>query len=212
MVSVLLAERNLLFVHLPKTAGGSVSRVLRLEADAVVHGVRNMSTAVPCVEQLQKQVDRPLSSFRTVTCVRDPWDWTVSGWLHVTRNMPAYDRPPEFRDFVLGAWRGATSTQYPQKFTNPDAYVRYHTQITQWEHLCLGGSFIEVDAVCRFESLERDVSDAFGIDATLPHVNKSERAPYAAYYDDETRQIVADRNRPLIDRFGFRFEAHPPIG
>jgi hypothetical protein len=209
MVSVRLKERNLLFVHVPKTAGGSISRVLREEHDAVVHGVTDMTVAIPCVEQLQAQLNAPLSSFRTVTCVRNPWDWTVSGWLHVTRNLPAYETPPSFRDFVLGAWHGATSTQYPEKFSNPDAYVSYHTQITQWEHLCARGRFVEIDAVCRFEALSSDFFEAFGIGARLPHVNRSKRALYATYYDDETRLVVADRNKPLIDRFGYVFGVGP---
>ncbi len=209
MVSVWLQDRDVVFLHVPKTAGGSISRALLEEPDAVNIGVRDMSVAVPCVEQLQAQLDVPLSSLRTVTCVRNPWDWTVSGWLHVTRNRPAYDDPPSFRDFVMGAWHGATTLQYPHKFTTPEAYVSYHTQITQWDHLGGAGSPIDIDAVCRFENLEVDFRDVFDTDKTLGHTNRSERAPYVTYYNEDTRQVVAERNEPLIERFGYRFDEPP---
>lgn len=208
MVSVLLQDRNLLFVHVPKTAGGSISRALMRERDAVAHGVRDMAVAVPCVEQLQQQLGAPLSSFRTVTCVRDPWDWTVSGWLHVTQNRPAFSNPPAFQDFVLGGGERPTIRQYAHKFTSASAYVAYHTQLTQWEHLCSGGRYAEIDAVCRFESLTDDLNDAFGLEIDLPHVNRSERKPYREYYDETTRRIVADRNRQLINRFGYEFASN----
>lgn len=211
VVSVLLRDRDLLFVHVPKTAGGSISQALIRERDAVVHGVRDMTVAVPCVEQLQQQLGAPLSSFRTVACVRDPWDWTVSGWLHVTRNRPAYSKPPAFQDFVLGHGEGPTIRQYPHKFNNASAYVAYHTKLTQWDHLCFDGQYAEIDAVCRFESLADDLNDVLGLEIDLPHVNQSERKPYREYYNDTTRQIVADRNRELIKRFGYEFDSNSPL-
>jgi lipase chaperone LimK len=164
-----------------------------------------MAIAEPCAHQLQRQLPRPLSYYRTVAVVRNPWDWVVSGYLHVTQNAPAYLSPPTFRDFVKGAWRHATELQYPAKFKNPEAYVAYHTQITQLDHLCAGGKMTDIDTICRFESLESDVQRVFGLGMILPHVNKSDRGSYVVYYDEETMLAVAQRNAPLIERFGYEF-------
>lgn len=100
MLNVLLKEQNLLFIHEPKTAGGSISRVLRKRADAVVYGVEEMEEAIPCVQQLIPRLPKPLSSYRTVAFLRDPLDWAISGYLHVTRNKPAFSSPPSLREFI----------------------------------------------------------------------------------------------------------------
>ena len=66
-----------------------------------------------------------------------------------------------------------------------------------------------VDFVGRYENLREDfqtLSRRFGIDAALPHVRRSERAPLRDYYDDETRNIVAERHRRDIEAFGYAFE------
>ena len=129
MVSVLLKDRDLVFLHVPKTGGGSISRLLRDEPDAVLHPVQGMSKAEPSVVQLGRQLKNTLHEYQTVAFVRNPWDWTVSGYLHVTQNMPAYDDPPSFRDFVLGDWDRATILRYPAKFSTAKAYVEYHLSL-----------------------------------------------------------------------------------
>lgn len=205
MVSVVLESRNLLFIHVPKTGGGSISRVLRTKPDAVIHPVHSMRDAEPCVTQLRRRLPKPLEAYRTVAFVRNPWDWTVSGYLHVTQNMPAFARPPAFRQFVLGDWKGATRSPYPTKFADPDAYVAYHTQITPWEHLFPEGEAARIDQLCSFENLASDAQAFLGA-TTLPQVNRSVRAHYSAYFDAETREIVAARHGPLIARMGYTFE------
>ena len=205
MVSVLLKDRNLLFLHVPKTAGGSVSRLLRDEPDAVLYPVQGMSKAESCVVQLGRQLNKPLHHYQTVGFVRNPWDWTVSGYLHVTENMPAYDNPPTFRDFVLGDWARANILRYPEKFTTAKAYVEYHTQITPWQHLFGAKQNVKIDRLCTFETLANDVCDAFGTTNQLPHANKSERQHYSEYYDEETQSITAERHGELIEALGYRF-------
>lgn len=205
MVSVLLEDRNLLFVHVPKTGGGSISRLLRAEPNAKIYPVQDMSVAQPCVQQLVKQLDKPLNKYQTVAFVRNPWDWTVSGYLHVTESMPAYEQPPAFRDFIFGDWAGASRLHYPSKFTTPKAEVAYHTQITPWEHLFPRGENVEINTLCSFETLNRDVRDALGLETPLPHVNRSERTHYSQYFDDETEAAIANRHAEMIENCGYIF-------
>jgi len=206
VVSVVLQATNELFLHVPKVAGGSISRSLLSRSDALRYAVTNMETAIPCVEQLQRHLPRPISSYSSVACVRNPWDWAVSGYLQVTKNMPAFQEAPSFREFMLGAWKLATKRVYPDKFTNALAYVGYHTQIQQWDHLGGRAGIETIDHICRFESLETDLADTSLPIDKLPHIHRSDRVHYSAYFDDELVDLVYRTNEDLIRTYGYRFE------
>ena len=68
-----------------------------------------------------------------------------------------------------------------------------------------------VDVVGRFERLQQDfdaVCDRVGLDrAVLPHANKTDHDPYWKYYDEESKQIVAELFSRDIAHFTYSFGA-----
>lgn len=213
MASTYLADRNALFLHLPKTAGFSISSALAAIPGARPLPVRGMRRVRGAARYTAAQLGaRVFAETWSFAVVRDPWDWAVSGWKHVTENTKAYpEERPDFEEFLRGGWRrGLRQNPNPMKFRSPEAFVRYHCLVTQWEHLSLGfGRLAPLAYTARFETLSDDlrvIERRLGVELAVPHKNRSERAPYHAYYDAALREIVARANAPLIRRFGYAFD------
>ena len=68
---------------------------------------------------------------------------------------------------------------------------------------------IMVDLVGRFETLDRDwirICEALGVDyISLSRENPSVRGEYRSFYDEISKQIVAERFHRTIELFGYEF-------
>lgn len=210
MSSVQLRDQKAVFFHIPKTAGNSLSTALWKIPNRKRHPCRGFERPMPIVQYIEKKIPSVWTDCFTFAFVRNPWDWTVSGWKYVTENKCCYTEPPSFDAFVKGQWQvNLGANPFPQKFRSTEICVAVHTQVSQWDHLTLGnGTLAPIQFFGRFESLEEDwrkVCEALGVSLPLRHINKSRRRDYRDYYDDETIEIVKMRNISLIEYFDYEF-------
>lgn len=118
--------------------------------------------------------------------VRNPYERCVSAWKYNIK-MGFTCSEEKLFDFI--------------EYLNPtDINSKY---LNQYE-------FVDgCDFIGRFENLQEDfntVCDKIRIPhEKLPHKNKTNHKHYTEYYDDETKQIVAERYAKDIEYFGYKF-------
>ncbi len=135
----------------------------------------------------------------TFTIVRNPFDRAVSAFTYLQgiRLIPAEFAFAPFCKEVLSA----------QGF---DFDPHFDPQVDGLVH---GGRHI-VDFVARFEHIDEDwrtIAEQIGANQRFPHRNRSRRGrDYAAYYDDESRRVVAWLYRDDLAHFGYDFGGGMP--
>ena len=193
-----------IFIHIPKCAGSSIERMLLCHEHVTCDWdhkfpLKTLSNKDKHEYKLDinSQHHVSLDSFPIktqqdyfcFTVVRNPWSKIVSSWLY-HKKIKKY--PHDLKQFI-------TSKSIGYKMDQVAPY-----------HLDLQSSYINnnMDVVCRFETIAHDfkqVQKKLNINTHLPHDNKTNQKHYSEYYDDETKQIVAERYAKDIELFGYKF-------
>jgi hypothetical protein len=221
---------NCVFVHVPKTAGQSIEQffmnllALDWKEDREALYLHNNDDPALGTEKLahlsaSEYVDcghmtqQEFSGFFKFSFVRNPWNRILSEYRY--RN---YFHHHSFRDFVFN------------KMPKPGFDDKYRHVMPQYDMLHDKDGRLLVDFVGRFETLQRDfdrVCEKLGLEnSLLPHRNPSDKKSrdlkrrlrtilfmngenrhheLSDFYDDETREAVADYYRIDIETFGYTF-------
>lgn len=173
----------MVFVHVTKTAGVSIEALYGQQR----HDHR---TALDYEMILGKKRYKEFFSF---TVVRNPWDKMVSQYCY-----NAFNWVP----------RGTSFSGYLKAFKEGQQVTRFSP--FHLPYISNKRGDIMVDYIGRFEALDEvmlKLSQELNIPyQSIPHKNKSSReSDYRGYYDEETRQIIADMFAEEIALFGYKF-------
>lgn len=188
-------EKKFLYLKVPKVAGTSIARgLMRRHVQDLILPKGKMAWR-DARRWLGSIDDSVLDDYFKFTFVRNPWDRLVSVWtyFHTTVDLELKIQCT-FREFVLDGI-----------FT--DNELVYSHAKPQTPFFYLDGEFY-VDFVGRYETLDRDwatVAAHLGLPRRLPQLNVSIHKLYAAYYDDETREVVRDFYREEIELLNYEF-------
>lgn len=210
---LLSIEKNFIFIHIPKTAGSSITRALRpwcLKPKPTQW--RRLLSHLPVREAPEKasfnQHDRASWLRRKLpgplydgaykfAVVRNPFDLAVSNYHHLRRSTRRR------RHRQAQSWDFKTFLYYLER---KNRLVRIDQ--TSWISDRRGN--LIVDEVLRFEALaehfERLVErlDLPG-DVTLPRANVNAPFDYRTHYDDDAKSIVRRLYVRDFERFGYEF-------
>ena len=200
-------KHKCIFIHINKCAGTSVSLALDM---LQVH----ISAELLFSDELYN--DKQFTGWRG-------WE---SGQRRNEHNwMPLDDVRKFWHDYfkftvVRNPWERVVSDYYYcQKIGINSADVTFKEEVertaqdtSRWKSPCLDWITIDgenqMDMVLRFENLQQDfktLCERLNVTATLEHKNMTEHKHYTEYYDDETKQIVAEKYAKDIEYFGYKF-------
>ena len=211
----MIISKHFVFIHFPRTGGRFIRKMFNLFAprrwEAELLGEHmHVSDIPPTHQQL------PRFGF-----VRNPYDWYVSWyffhmnvWRNELFNEISDNGKKDFKSTLITGcemdYRKLFKDDYdPDKYGSIGGYTAYL--------LAMFGGDLDNVRLGRFENLRNDflsiISDIIELPTLLkygvnwyPKVNKSPHSHYSEYYDDELREIIAEKDKMMLDRFGYVFE------
>ena len=201
-------KHKFVFIHIPKTGGTSIELCFDPNAD-----VRDTKYKHRTLRGLEKD-GLIIKDYFKFTFVRNPWDMTLSMYKYLwssDKPFPKYWRTTHKRmkSFSFREWVTHPSFQRPtlraerihltsRSYNPPECISDWYTSKSY-----------KIDYIGKFENLQEDfntVCDKIGIPRQeLPHENKTKHKHYTEYYDEETKQIVAEKYAKDIEYFGYEF-------
>jgi hypothetical protein len=184
-----LDDVGYVLIHPPKTAGGSIQAWF---------GDQYATGHITSLRLMEIVGEDKWHSLHKVGLVRNPWDRMVSWFHHHRQHIPF----SSFTDWVKAGlpvdwpaeWRGEGQEHDP-------------LMLTTW--LCNNNGLLATNQIIRFEKLADDCREvARHIErpfAGLDHRNATKHDAYFSYYNEQTREIVAERFARDIEMFGYAF-------
>lgn len=200
-------SHKLVFVHIQKTGGSTVSRLLEENvADVRGLGARHQF-AIRGKQRLEGWDEYFKFAF-----VRNPWARLVS-WHAMIRRAEKYGRRPQNKLWRYAQQNSSNFDEFIRNCTDEIEIgrgVRYSFTYNQLDYLTDENGELLVDFIGQLESFSADlrkVCEKTGIELeTVPHKNRSSHTHYSELYTPETEEIVKDRFERDIEYFGYEFE------
>jgi hypothetical protein len=162
------------------------------------------------------EINEDNKNYFKFTFVRNPWARLVSQY-YFNRSKNDKDgldrtlyRNSTFLDFVKSNKEFYLSSHWcSYSPTLEKLHTKKYPFVNQIDWITNQSGEIQVDFVGKLENLQDDfniVCDKIGIPSQkLPHKNKSKHKHYTEYYNEETKQIVAEKYARDIEYFGYKF-------
>jgi len=203
-------EKKFIFLEVPKTGTSSIISLLSSSnKDTTYRGWDECNkkyiqhlTINELIEFNYLKESFVKSAFK-FAFVRNPWDRAVSGFNYrITNGGTGYSSYYSLKQYLH------SYTHKPKEKSNDYYSIQQHIK-PQYDFAYDADGKQIVDFIGKFENLQEDfdiICDKIKIpQQKLPHKNKSKHKHYTEYYDDETKQIVAEKYANDIEYFGYEF-------
>ena len=187
-------QNKFIFIHIPKCGGISVENALGWE------GARH--NTMQYYKKQNPNID--LNHYYKFTFVRNPWDRLVSWYFyhvnHIDSRNVCWYRNFNFQEWCKRGFMTHWNTMKDGTCWKDKDVLDYQEWIPSQN---------QYNFIGKVENFQKDfdiICDRLGIPKKeLPYHNKSNHKHYTEYYDDEARQIVAEKYAKDIEYFGYEF-------
>jgi hypothetical protein len=175
-------EKEIIFIHVPKSAGRSVREAVGLPRDG--HD-RALWYKFHDSEKFRR--------YFKFTVVRNPWDRLVSAYFYLTQDR-GHETTQKWVDKNLHKYKSFNEFALSLKKENVRRNILSWTHfLPQYKWISDSEENILVDFVAKLENLQNDlctIREKINVDKKLNVINESKRNDYKSYYDKETAKIV----------------------
>ena len=201
-MSLVLEQRHLLFLHIEKNAGTSITNWMDDFASK-----NNDKTYLIHHRHIEwKKLPSPYNTYWTFCVVRSPWSRLVSRYN--------YDVSTYLQKYLAG--EGDYFLKVYNKLQKGFDYWIKNDVYTlpliehrmKWQNQCEIIDGCKDIHILRYENINEDfklLQNKLKWYEPLPHANATVECDYKKYYNDELINIVADHYRQDIKEFGFTF-------
>lgn len=195
-------DKKYIFVRTAKTGSTSLLHSLRSIGGQkkIRHQCLYDKNHIPA-DYIKNNYTKYFKNYFTFGFVRNPWSRMVSVWR---MNMRFHRNTPDFKDYVKSIPAFEWMPKKPKrkwKKTPREVWLYKYSSMYEFTNGC--------DFVGKLENLQQDfniVCEKIGVPhRQLPHTNKTKHKHYTEYYDNETREIVAEKYAKDIEYFGYKF-------
>ncbi len=217
---------DLIFIAVPKCAGTSTVEFLKQKIGmklflsvncnktSLEHISRFDNTGNSCfshadigklVETKVITKDYYKSSFK-FCFVRNPWDRVVSLYFYQKNKIKM-----SFKELIKHLYNHRHSIASLDVYNKVLARDKTIFTYAAWNQMInwIPG---DIDFIGRFENYEEDLRQVLSlakIDVSesdvVPHINKTDHKNYREYYDEDTKQMIAEMYKDDIERFNYTF-------
>ena len=184
--------KQIIFIHIPKTAGTSIGRALQLAPPHRSFGIRKHVSADMAFEMVGSGIWENAIKF---ACVRNPWAKLYSHFKFKKKH-----------GLLKGEKIGMSFNEWGISVLDRDDLKMVRSQC-DWIRVSKGQS--ELDLIIRFEDFQNGIqqlNQLLGFELNVPHLLKSKYTkPYQEVYSDELRKLVGDKYEEDVVRFGYSF-------
>lgn len=204
-------EHKCIFIHIPRTGGSSIEKFFTNKSCFKQNGSPEerdlyFGYSGPEIKHIIASTSKKLyadywDDYFKFSFVRNPWDRMVS--------MAKY---PEFYGCTINN-ESINVSEYLKKFPNIEIDERSlsanYTGKSLSNSVYLNLLDEPLDFIGKFENLKQDIQficDKIGTPfRKFPHKNQYAHKHYTEYYDEKTREIVAEKYAKDIEYFGYKF-------
>jgi hypothetical protein len=202
----MILSKHFVFIHFPKTGGSFVRAVCQeyAPADWKVQMIDEHPTI--------RDIPNAYQSLPKLGFVRNPYSWYVSGYSYLREradnkafNKISNHGEKNFKSTILAI------LNLDMDDFEPGAIGGY-----SWHVKNLFGDDLQALRIGKFEELRHELLRIMNSVVMLPEsfvkavqtypaVNVSQHDHYRTYYDDELREIIAEKDRWIFEQFGYEF-------